>query len=49
VRGVQPAQILDVAKSYFVPGQDAIIVVGDASKIGEPLRKFGAVTVTKAE
>ncbi len=49
VRSVEPDQILAVAKKYIAPEQAAIVVVGDASKIGDVLRKFGAVTVTKAE
>jgi zinc protease len=48
VRSVEPDQILAAAKKYMDPGQAAIVVVGDASKIGETLKKFGEVTVTKA-
>ena len=48
VRSVEPGQIEAVAKKYIAPGQAAIVVVGDASKIGDTLKKFGAVTVTKA-
>ncbi|HUI76388.1 MAG TPA: pitrilysin family protein [Bryobacteraceae bacterium] len=49
VRSVEPGQIQDVSKKYIAPDQDAIIVVGDASKIGDAVRKFGEVTVVKAE
>jgi len=48
VRSVEPDQILAVAKKYMAPGQAAIVVVGDAAKIGEALKQFGEVTVTKA-
>ncbi len=48
VRSVEPDQILAAAKKYLAPGQAAVIVVGDAAKIGEALKKFGDVTVTKA-
>jgi zinc protease len=48
VRSVQPSQILEVAKKYIAPEQSAIVVVGDAAKIGDVLRKFGEVAVTKA-
>ncbi len=49
VRSVEPDQILAAAKKYMATGdQAAIVVVGDASKIGEALKKFGDVTVTKA-
>ena len=49
VRSVEPGQIQEVAKKYIAPEQDAVVVVGDASKIGEALKKFGDVTVVKAE
>ncbi len=49
VRSVEPDQILAAAKKYVAPDQAAIVVVGDASKIGDVLKKFGAVTVTKAQ
>jgi zinc protease len=49
VRSVEPDQILAAAKKYMAPDQAAIIVVGDASKIGDALKKFGEVTVTKAK
>jgi predicted Zn-dependent peptidase len=49
VRGVEPAQSLAVAKKYIASADAAIVVVGDASKIGDTLKKFGEVTVTKAQ
>ncbi len=48
VRSVEPDQILAAAKKYIAPGDAAVVVVGDASKIGDILKKFGDVTVTKA-
>jgi predicted Zn-dependent peptidase len=45
---VEPDQILAAAKKYLAPGQAAVVVVGDSSKIGEALKKFGDVTVSKA-
>jgi zinc protease len=48
VRSVEPDQVQAVAKKYIAPGQSAIVVVGDASKIGDALKKLGTVTVTKA-
>jgi zinc protease len=49
VRSVEPGQIQDAAKKYIAPEQDAVVIVGDASKIGDAVKKFGAVTVVKAE
>jgi len=49
VRAVEPDQILSAAKKYIAPDQAAVVVVGDAAKIGEVLKKFGSVTVTKVE
>jgi predicted Zn-dependent peptidase len=45
---VEPDQILAAARKYMAPDQASIVVVGDASKIGDALKKFGDVTVTKA-
>jgi zinc protease len=47
VRSVEPAQIQSAAKQYMAPTDAAIVVVGDASKIGDVLKKFGTVTVSK--
>jgi zinc protease len=49
MRSVEPDQILAAAKKYMAPDQAAIVVVGDASKIGDALKKFGDVTITKAQ
>jgi zinc protease len=49
VRAVEAKQVQAAAKKYIAPGQSAVVVVGDASKIGEALRKLGTVTVTKAQ
>jgi zinc protease len=49
IRSVEAGQILSAAKRYVSPDQAAIVVVGDASKIGDLVKKFGAVTVSKAE
>jgi len=49
VRAVEPDQVQAAAKKYMAPDHAAIVVVGDASKIGKALEKFGPVTVTKIE
>jgi zinc protease len=49
VRSVEPDGLLAAAKKYLAPGDDAIVVVGDASKIADALKKFGNVTVAKVE
>jgi zinc protease len=49
VRSVEPPQLQAAAKKYIVPGESAIVVVGDAKVIGDALKKFGQVTVTKAK
>jgi predicted Zn-dependent peptidase len=49
VRSVEPGQIQSAAKKYIAPGQAAVVVVGDAAKIGDVLKKFGDVTVTKGQ
>jgi len=49
VRQVEPNQVQAVAKKYIAPGESAVVVVGDASKIGDALKKLGTVTVTKAQ
>jgi zinc protease len=47
VRSVEPQQIQAAAKKYIGPDQKAIVVVGDASAIGDALKKFGEVKVVK--
>jgi zinc protease len=49
VRSVEPDQVLAASKKYMAPEQAAVIVVGDAAKLSDVLKKFGDVTVTKAE
>ena len=49
VRSVEPDQVQAAARKYIAPGQSAVVVVGDASKIGDALKKLGTVTVTKSE
>jgi zinc protease len=47
VRSVEPGQIQAAAKKYMATGEAAIVVVGDAAKIGDAVKKFGEVTVVK--
>jgi zinc protease len=47
VRSVEPQQIQSAAKKYMATTDAAIVVVGDASKIGEALKKFGEVKIVK--
>lgn len=47
VRSVEPQHLQAAAKKYIAPDQAAIVVVGDASKILDVLKKFGTVTVAK--
>ena len=47
VRSVEADQILAAAKKYMATGDAAIIIVGDAAKIGDAVKKFGDVTVVK--
>ena len=47
VRSVEPEQIQAAAKKYMNPEQAAIVIVGDAAKIGDAVKKFGDVTVVK--
>jgi zinc protease len=49
VRAVEPSQIQSAAAKYLAPDAASIVVVGDASRIGKTLEKFGKVTVQKAE
>lgn len=49
VRSVEPDQIQAAAAKYLATGQADIVVVGDASKIGDALKKFGDVTISKAQ
>jgi predicted Zn-dependent peptidase len=47
VRSVEADQILAAAKKYMATGNAAIVIVGDAAKIGDAVKKFGDVTVVK--
>ena len=47
VRSVEPQQIESAAKKYMAPADASIVVVGDAAKIGDALKKFGTVTIAK--
>jgi zinc protease len=47
VRSVEADQIQSAAAKYMSPEHAAIIIVGDASKIGDAVKKFGDVTVVK--
>lgn len=49
VRSAEPDQIQKAAQKYIAPGDATIVVVGDAAKIGEALKKFGEVEATKAQ
>jgi zinc protease len=49
VRSVEQDQIQAVARKYIYSGQAAIVVVGDASKIGDGLKKVGEVSVVKVQ
>jgi len=45
VRAVTGAQVQAAARQFIAPDRSAIVVVGDASKIGDALKKFGPVRV----
>jgi zinc protease len=47
IRATEPDQIQSAAKKYIVPGDAAIVVVGDASKIQKELEKFGQLKIVK--
>lgn len=47
VRSVEPQQIQAVAGKHIAPDQAAVVIVGDASKIAETLKKFGELKVVK--
>jgi zinc protease len=49
INSVEPDQIESAAKKYMATGNDAIVVVGDASAIEKPLEKFGTIRVVKPE
>ena len=49
VRSVEPDQIQQAAQKYIAPENAAIVVVGDASKIADAVKKLGEVEITKAQ
>jgi predicted Zn-dependent peptidase len=46
IEKVTPDQVRAVAKKYFAPENQSIVVVGDAKAVGEQLKAFGDFTVT---
>ncbi len=49
INSVEPDQIESAAKKYLATDNDTIVVVGDASKIEEPLKKIGTFQVIQPE
>ena len=49
INSVEPDQIESAAKKYLATDADTIVVVGDASKIEEPLKKIGTFQVIQPE
>jgi zinc protease len=49
IRSVEPDQIQRIAARYFSPADATVVMVGDASKIGKIVEKFGTVKVEKAQ
>jgi predicted Zn-dependent peptidase len=47
IEKVTPEQVRDVARKYFAPEKQSIVVVGDPKAVGEQLKAFGAFTVTE--
>ena len=43
---VTPEQVRAVAKKYFAPENQSVVVVGDPKAVGEQLKPFGEFTVT---
>jgi zinc protease len=46
IEKVTPEQVRTVAKKYFAPEKQSIVVVGDPKAVGEQLKPFGEFTVT---
>ncbi|MEX5747141.1 M16 family metallopeptidase [Massilia sp. X63] len=46
IQKVTPEQVRVVAKKYFAPENQSIVVVGDPKAVGEQLKAFGEFTVT---
>jgi predicted Zn-dependent peptidase len=47
IEKVTPEQVREVAKKYFAPENQSIVVVGDSKAVGEQLKAFGAFTVSE--
>jgi predicted Zn-dependent peptidase len=47
IQKVTPQQVREVAKKYFAPENQSIVVVGDPKAVGEQLKAFGEFTVTE--
>ena len=45
IQKVTPEQVREVAKKYYAPEQQSIVVVGDRKAVGEQLKTFGEFTV----
>ena len=45
IQKVTPEQVRSVAKKYFAPERQSIVVVGDPSKLDEQLKPYGEFTV----
>jgi predicted Zn-dependent peptidase len=46
IEKVTPEQVRTVAKKYFAPENQTIVVVGDPKAVGEQLKPFGEFTVS---
>jgi zinc protease len=46
IRSVTPEQSLAAARAHVHPSQMVVVLVGEASQIAEPMRAYGAVTIT---
>ncbi|MDN4036443.1 pitrilysin family protein [Massilia sp. YIM B02443] len=47
IQKVTPEQVRTVAKKYFAPERQSIVVVGDPSKLDEQLKPYGQFTVVE--
>jgi predicted Zn-dependent peptidase len=45
IQKVTPEQVRDVARKYFAPEKQSIVVVGDKAAVGEQLKAFGEFVV----
>jgi predicted Zn-dependent peptidase len=46
IQKVTPEQVRDVARKYFAPEKQSIVVVGDKAAVGEQLKAFGEFAVS---